>query len=214
MPVVAEKTTREQIVDAADELFYQRGYEHTSFSDIAKKVRISRGNFYFHFKSKDELLGAVIGLRLAHRQKMLDRWERDADSPEGRIREFIHILIANEGPIQRYGCPVGTLCTELAKLGHPLWSESTTLFTLFRTWLRDQFTQLGHKQDADVLALHLLARSQGVAALAHAFHDVEFIRYEVRQMCDWLSSLTTTAVRSRAARGRVAGERSGSGLKP
>ena len=38
--------TREHIVRAADELFYQQGFDHTSFADIAKAVNISRGNFY------------------------------------------------------------------------------------------------------------------------------------------------------------------------
>ena len=45
------QTTRDQIVQAADQLFYRQGYEHTSFSDIADSVKISRGNFYYHFKS-------------------------------------------------------------------------------------------------------------------------------------------------------------------
>jgi hypothetical protein len=59
---------------------------------------------------------------------------------------------------------------------------------LFRTWLRTQFEQLGRKADADKLAMHLLARSQGVATLASAFHDEKFIRQEVSQMCEWLSA--------------------------
>lgn len=54
-----EKTTREQIVESADRLFYQQGYENTSFADIAQAVHISRGNFYYHFKSKDQILDAV-----------------------------------------------------------------------------------------------------------------------------------------------------------
>ena len=54
------RSTREEIVDAADQLFYRQGYEHTSFADIAQAVQISRGNFYHHFKSKDEILDAVI----------------------------------------------------------------------------------------------------------------------------------------------------------
>ncbi|TNF20020.1 MAG: TetR/AcrR family transcriptional regulator, partial [Pseudomonadales bacterium] len=57
-------TTRERIVSEADRLFYERGYEHTSFADIADAVGISRGNFYYHFKSKDEILDAVIGDRM------------------------------------------------------------------------------------------------------------------------------------------------------
>lgn len=47
--------TRARIVAEADRLFYERGYEATSFADVADAVGISRGNFYHHFKSKDTL---------------------------------------------------------------------------------------------------------------------------------------------------------------
>jgi AcrR family transcriptional regulator len=183
-----EKTTRAHIVQAADDLFYRQGYEHTSFSHIADVVQISRGNFYYHFKTKDEILDAVIDERLANTRKMLERWEVEGKTPADRIRSFIHILIANRADIKRYGCPVGTLCTELAKLNHASQGEANKLLTLFRIWLRRQFTLLGREADADVLAMHLLARSQGVATLATAFHDEKFIKNEVEQMCEWLDS--------------------------
>jgi TetR/AcrR family transcriptional repressor of nem operon len=190
---MGEKTTREHIVEAADRLFYRQGYEHTSFSDIAGAVGISRGNFYYHFKAKDEILDAVIRARLANTGTMLERWEMEGEGPADRIRSFIHILIANRDPIQRYGCPVGTLCSELAKLNHASRDEANRLFTLFRTWLRRQFVRLGREADADALAMHLLARSQGVATLANAFHDEAFIRHEVKQMCDWLDACAAGA---------------------
>jgi TetR/AcrR family transcriptional repressor of nem operon len=183
---VTDKSTRDQIVEAADRLFYRQGYEHTSFADIADVVRISRGNFYFHFKSKDEILDAVIERRLAETGRMLERWEVGGEGPQDRIRSFIQILIANRSDISRYGCPVGTLCTELAKLGHASQAGANELFAMFRVWLRRQFTLLGRGADADALAMHLLARSQGVATLASAFRDETFIRREVEQMCMWL----------------------------
>jgi TetR/AcrR family transcriptional repressor of nem operon len=186
--VPAPSTTRDHIVEAADQLFYRQGYEHTSFADIADAVRISRGNFYYHFKSKDEILDAVIAARLANTQAVLARWEIEGETPVDRIRSFINILIANRLDIKRFGCPIGTLTTELAKLSHPSQDEANRLFTLFRTWLRRQFALLGRKTDADALAMHLLARSQGVATLAAAFHDEKFIRQEVRQMNAWLDS--------------------------
>ena len=184
--MVSEKTTRDLIVEAADQLFYQQGYEYTSFADIAAAVQISRGNFYYHFKSKDEILDAVITLRLLNTQKMLDQWELEGVTPTGRIRCFIRILIANRTKIMLYGCPVGTLSAELAKLNNASQEQANALFTLFRTWLGRQFTLLGCKDDADTLAMHLLARSQGVAALANAFHDEGFIEREVTQMMNWL----------------------------
>lgn len=185
---MSDKTTRDHIVEAADQLFYQRGFEHTSFSDIAEAVRISRGNFYYHFKSKDEILDAVIELRLANTGNMLEQWEREGKHPEDRIGSFIRILIMNRTKIKLYGCPVGTLCAELAKLDHPSQDDANKLFALFRSWLRKQFTLLGRKADADRLAMHLLARSQGVATLANAFQDEKFIRQEVKQMLDWVKS--------------------------
>jgi TetR/AcrR family transcriptional regulator, transcriptional repressor for nem operon len=183
---MTDRTTRDHIVEAADQLFYRQGYEHTSFSDIADDVQISRGNFYYHFKTKDEILDAVIDARLAYTRQMLELWEAEGKDPADRIRSFIHMLVANRADIKRYGCPVGTLCTELAKLDHAAREGANKLFTLFRTWLRRQFEALGRAQDADMLAMHLLARSQGVAALANAFHEEKFIRQEVQLMCDWL----------------------------
>lgn len=187
-------TTRDQIVTAADELFYQKGFEHTSFKHIAEAVAISRGNFYYHFRTKDEILDAVIQLRLARTREMLADWEAEGSTPRERIACFIRILIRNRARIKLYGCPVGTLASELAKLDHGALKDANRLFTLFREWLADQFRQLGRAADADELAMHLLARSQGVATLASAFHDEAFIQQEVRQMCDWLDQVAREAV--------------------
>lgn len=190
---MSNKLTRDRIVDAADRLFYEQGYEHTSFSQIAEVVGISRGNFYYHFKTKDEILDAVINHRLARTSAMLGSWEVEGETPSERIRSFINILVTNRAKIKRYGCPVGSLCTELAKLDHPARSDANELFMLFRTWLRRQFEQLGRHDDADALAMHLLAFSQGVATLASAFQDETFIRTEVDRLNEWLTSHARTS---------------------
>lgn len=185
--------TRQQIVDVADRLFYERGFEATSFADIAKDVGLSRGNFYYHFKTKDEILAAVIAQRLASTRAMLEAWEQDAASPGERIRSFVHILIVNRTELMAHGCPVGTLCSELAKLDHVARDDAGLLFSLFRSWLTRQFVALGHDADADALALHVLMRSQGVAALANAFRDEDFIRREVADIESWLQSQSTAS---------------------
>ena len=190
---MGETKTRDRIVETADGLFYRQGFGHTSFSDIAEAVGISRGNFYHHFKTKDDILDAVIGLRLANTREMLAQWEAEGATPEERIRSFIHMMVANRAEIMRHGCPVGTLCTELAKLDHVTHNEATRLFVLFRSWLAGQFRQLGRDRDADALAMHLLARSQGVATLANAFRDERFIEREVMRMDAWLGSIAATA---------------------
>ncbi|SDG55848.1 transcriptional regulator, TetR family [Lentzea fradiae] len=52
--------SRRRILDAAEELFAERGFERTSFVDIAKRSGISRGSIPWHFKNKDGLVMAVV----------------------------------------------------------------------------------------------------------------------------------------------------------
>jgi AcrR family transcriptional regulator len=187
------EATREHIVRAADELFYKQGFQHTSFADIAHEVGISRGNFYYHFKSKDEILAAVIDARIAERHRMLRQWEAEQDTPAGRIRCYINIVITNGADIENYGCPVGTLTTELSKLGHGSLESATAIFTLFRSWLGEQFAALGRAEDADELAMHVLAASQGIAVMSNAYSDREFVRREVGRLTAWVDAQAAQA---------------------
>jgi hypothetical protein len=66
--------------------------------------------------------------------------------------------------------------------------------------LSRQFALLGCKAEADALAMHVLAWSQGIATLANAFHDENFIREEVRRLHDWLLPLAARDRRNKAAR--------------
>ncbi|NIK79890.1 AcrR family transcriptional regulator [Paenibacillus castaneae] len=61
MRVVKEAEERKnEIIDAADELFGQKGFDGTSTNDILEKVGIARGTLYHHFKSKEDIMDALI----------------------------------------------------------------------------------------------------------------------------------------------------------
>lgn len=61
MRIVKEaEERRNEILDAADELFGQKGFDGTSTNDILEKVRIARGTLYYHFKSKEDIMDALI----------------------------------------------------------------------------------------------------------------------------------------------------------
>lgn len=51
---------RNEILDAADELFGRKGFDGTSTNDILEKVGIARGTLYYHFKSKEDIMDALI----------------------------------------------------------------------------------------------------------------------------------------------------------
>ncbi|MED3550206.1 TetR/AcrR family transcriptional regulator [Cytobacillus praedii] len=51
---------RNEILDVADTLFVQKGFDGTSTNDILEKVGIARGTLYYHFKSKEDIMDALI----------------------------------------------------------------------------------------------------------------------------------------------------------
>ena len=51
---------KKEILDIAEALFIAKGYEETSTTDILERVGIARGTLYYHFKSKEEILDALI----------------------------------------------------------------------------------------------------------------------------------------------------------
>lgn len=62
MRVVKEATERRnEILDVAERLFGTKGFDNTSTNDILNEIGIARGTLYYHFKSKEEILDALIG---------------------------------------------------------------------------------------------------------------------------------------------------------
>jgi len=51
-------------LDNAEEMFYDHGYHETQISDIVKKIGVAQGTFYYYFKSKEEILEALISRQM------------------------------------------------------------------------------------------------------------------------------------------------------
>ena len=65
MRIIKEPEVRKsEIIDAAEKLFALKGYEKTTVSDILNTTSIAKGTFYYHFKSKEEVLNAIIRRRI------------------------------------------------------------------------------------------------------------------------------------------------------
>lgn len=185
---VQNEGARRTIVDAANTLFYQRGYNQTSFTDIAAAAAVPRGNFYYYFKSKDEILGAVIDARTDRIREMLASWDAEINDPGQRLNRFAQMVRNSEKEVVRYGCPMGSLNIELGKAQPQLKAKAKKMFDLFRDWLAKQIAALGH-QDATELALSLLGRAQGIAVIAHVYGDRAYLRRQLEELDIWINAL-------------------------
>ncbi len=180
---------RHCIIEAANRLFYRQGFNQTSFSDIATEAQVPRGNFYYYFRSKDELLEAVVDYRLEGIRAMLQEWDREIPFPRDRLKRYVQILANEEQDILRYGCPMGSLNMELGKTQLQLKSHAREMFEVFRDWLMQQFVALGYEPQAQEFALHLLAAAQGASLLGNAFEDAGMLHSETRRLQDWIDQL-------------------------
>lgn len=180
---------RLKIVQAADDLFYRQGYAATSFTNIAAAADVPRGNFYYYFKTKDEILASVVDQRLGWLRSLEAQWQEQLPSPRDRLLAFADLLTDNEENVLRYGCPLGSLNAELCKTREDLQSKAVELFDVLLQWLTPQFEALGRGPEARELALQLLARTQGAILVAQTYRDRGFLRAEVARIKQWISEL-------------------------
>jgi len=183
---------RLQIVEAADQLFYQKGYNLTSFSDIATVSEIPRGNLNYHFKTKDEVLLAVIQYRVNAMQQMLQGWEAQYKTPLQRLQRYAKIVSNVKNEVIQYGCPMGTLNSELGKVQLELQVITRQQFEVFENWMHKQFQAMGCKKNAAELTMHLMVWTQGISSMAYIHQDTRLIQREVKSILSWLESLTTS----------------------
>jgi len=182
---------RQRIISAARELFYQQGYNATSFSDIAQRAEIPRGNFYYYFKSKDEILLGVIDSWLAFGRASLENLEAASPDPCERMRGFVRSMLPMLDNIRQHGCPFGSLNTELRKDNNEegLRDRARELFDMYRAWLETQFCASGQEEDAGMLALHLMGRLQGASVMTNAYQQPDYFENEITLLEAWISKV-------------------------
>jgi AcrR family transcriptional regulator len=78
-------TPREEILDAAAELFTSRGYAATSTRMIADAVGIRQASLYYHFASKEELLEELLAGTVRPSLAFAAALEADATAPDSRL---------------------------------------------------------------------------------------------------------------------------------
>jgi len=184
---------RQRIVAAADHLFYSRGYNQTSFSDISDETGIPRGNFYYYFKTKEDILAAVVDARLSDFKSILSRCEEDSTEPLQRLHALVQFPLQQEPQVLKYGCPIGSLSSELVKEQDTEISQVrlTAVFDLLKDWVETQLNQAGQSARAGDISMDLLARMQGIIMLANIYKDADFLHRGINDLQSWLNTTLT-----------------------
>jgi TetR/AcrR family transcriptional repressor of nem operon len=178
---------RDRLIASATELVYRDGVERPTLAEIAQAADVPPGNVYYYFKTKDELIEAVIESRARQVSDLLEELNQRR-TPTARLKGLAHNWVDSRDMVQINGCPLGTLSVELSDHGEGLERQAAKLFHELIGWSEKQFREIGVRNPREH-ALNLISTVQGAALLSNAFRDSEILVAQVRRLERWIDSL-------------------------
>ncbi len=177
---------RERLVESARALIHEQGVHRTTLAEVAERGDVPLGNVYYYFKTKDELVRAVLEGYQEQAGALVASFERHR-TPQARLKALVRNWGDMRDEVARHGCPMGTLCAELDKLGGDAERDAAAVMARIIDWAEGQFRQLG-RRDARDLAVALFAGIQGAALLANTFRDPDILTRQGRHLERWIDS--------------------------
>ena len=190
------RSTREAILEAASRLIHVHGYNHTSLDDVLRESNIGKGNFYYHFKSKEELGYAILDQIIG---SFLERTlEPCFSDPEGRVLTQIRCFLDRVLETQRErncvgGCPLGNLALELSDVHEGFRGRLASVFAAWRERLtlalRTAQGQgaVGSECRPEAVADFLVASLEGAILLTKLTKNIAVMEQCVVEMKRYLS---------------------------
>lgn len=183
----ARPPKRERLVESARDLLYEQGVQRTTLAQIAERADVPPGNVYYYYKTRDELVRAVIDSRIARIRQVLDDIDRRT-TPKARLKALAATWVDAAPEVTEHGCPVGSLACELSKDQNELSAEGARMIREIIDWMERQFRELG-RRDAPALAVTMLAAIQGAALLANTLRDEALFHREIRRIRRWVDDV-------------------------
>jgi len=142
--------TRLHILQTAFGLIYSNGYQTTSVDEIIAKTNVTKGAFYYHFKTKDEMGLAILNelLKPIFSTNFIEPLKRADDALETIYNLIYHLLINDPLMTLESGCPASNLTQEMAP-----WNRdfTRTLNELSQNWEQAMIQAIKNSQEKGLI---------------------------------------------------------------
>jgi len=155
------------------ELFYQKGYYNTSIDDILKELSLSKGGFYYHFKSKEDFLISIIQQLIVPKvySDLVEPIERKQDPLTVIAKTLEHSLETAEHNEFDFGFVLSNLITIFNRknpdimvyLNDTLKMWEVSLITALQKGKSDGYVD--RHTDSDAVATYIISSYIGVRTL-------------------------------------------------
>lgn len=187
--------TREQILDAATRLVHWRGFNNTSLDEILKESGVGKGNFYYYYKSKDELGFAILDRSLERfATELIEKSFDPNKDPWQQLCDFLNSLVDRARQQDGSGgCILGNLAIEMSDIHEEFRRRLNTAFDRLQSRLEDSLAQaraLGTlRRDADIprLAHFIIAGFEGAFMMGKLHKDADVVAGVIEELKGYLA---------------------------
>lgn len=193
--------TRTRILDAAETLVLDQGFAGTSVDEVIATAETTKGGFFHHFASKQELARALVERYVAADLELLDglmaRSEAESDDP---LEQFLHFVALQEDLLEEFdgsvpGCLYASFCYEQELVDDVTRGEIARAVLAWRRRTREKLDEVAERYpprvpvDLDALADQGLAVYEGSFVLSRALGEPELLRGQLRHFRTYVELL-------------------------
>jgi TetR/AcrR family transcriptional repressor of nem operon len=186
--------TREQILDAASRLVHVGGFNNTSVDEILRESGVGKGNFYYYFKSKDELGYAILDRSLERFSvELIEKSFDPKRDPWQQIYVFLDSLVDRARQHDGSGgCILGNLAVEMSDIHEGFRQRLTKAFDGLQSRIEDSLTQAKVQgtlhPDANIprLAHFIIAGFEGAFMMGKLHKDADVVAGVIEELKEHL----------------------------
>ncbi|HSB72498.1 MAG TPA: TetR family transcriptional regulator C-terminal domain-containing protein [Candidatus Methylomirabilis sp.] len=188
-------STKELILDAASRLIHVRGFNNTSVDDILRESGVGKGNFYYYFKSKDELGFAILDRSAERiREEFIEKCFASTADPWVQLQGFLEFSVERARK-QGFtgGCPLGNLAVEMSDIHEEFRQRLIKAFDEIRTRIELSLKQAKDegtlRADADIprLAHFVIAGFEGALMMGKLRKDPDVVAGVIEELKEHLT---------------------------
>ena len=180
-----KKDKRKTLVQTARKLIYNQGYHQTTLADIAEASGITVGNIYYYFKTKEQIVQAIVEERTVRFLELTQEWEKEPN-PKQRLLLFLGMPFTLNKSIADKGCPVGSLLQELNKSSVIDQDIANATIKAHLDWVTEQFRLLEDKNPR-ARACDFISTLQGGCLLANSLNDSAILNLQIEKLTNELT---------------------------
>lgn len=179
--------TVQQIIEVAQQLIFDRGYNAFSYADIAAQVGIRKASIHYHFPAKSDLVKSVVAHYRSEICLLLNELDRTVQDPLQKLEQYVEGTGKSMQQQPRL-CLCALLAAEFPTLPEQVRTEVQGYFRDMESWF-SRVIAVGREQGVfrvtgplDAEARLFIAGIQGAMLSARAYSDVDYFFTIARQL--------------------------------